>query len=39
LNLATSSKDLFAIFMLCLCPAFWQCDTNTYLVLSGEFIF
>jgi hypothetical protein len=34
LNFATSSKDLFPIFTLCLCPAFWHLDTNIYLVLS-----
>jgi hypothetical protein len=35
LNSATSSKDLFAIFMLCFCPIFWLRDTNIYLVFSG----
>jgi hypothetical protein len=34
LNFATLSKDLFAIFMLCLCPAFWHLDINIYLVFS-----
>jgi hypothetical protein len=33
LNFATPSKDLFAIFMPCLCPAFLR-DTNIYLVFS-----
>jgi hypothetical protein len=35
LNFAMLSKDLFPIFMLCLCPAFWHLDTNIYLVFSG----
>jgi hypothetical protein len=35
LNIATISKDLFAIFMLRFCPTFWLRDTNTYLVFCG----
>jgi hypothetical protein len=34
LNSATSSKDLFAIFILCFCPIFWLRDINVYLVSS-----
>jgi hypothetical protein len=34
-NFATSSKDLFAIFMLYFCPVFWLRDINTYLVFCG----
>jgi hypothetical protein len=26
---------ILSIFVLCLCPAFWERDTNMYLVLSG----
>jgi hypothetical protein len=35
LNFATSSKDLFALFMLCFCPVFRLRDSNIYLVFSG----
>jgi hypothetical protein len=35
LNVATSSKDLFDIFMLYFCPNFWLRDINMYLVFSG----
>jgi hypothetical protein len=28
LNFATSSKDLFVIFMLCFCPIFWLHDIS-----------
>jgi hypothetical protein len=35
LNFATSSNDLFGIFMLCFCPIFWLRDINIYLVFSG----
>jgi hypothetical protein len=34
LNSATSSKALFAIFMLCFCTIFWPRDINIYLVFS-----
>jgi hypothetical protein len=33
-NFATSWKDLFSSFILCLCPAFWQRDTNIHLAFS-----
>jgi hypothetical protein len=32
LNIATSSKNLFAIFFLCFYTLFWLCDINVYLV-------
>jgi hypothetical protein len=36
LNFATLSKDLFPIFMLCLCPAFWHLDTNISLRTASK---
>jgi hypothetical protein len=33
LNFATSSKDLFTIFMLCFCPIFWLRDINSFLLI------
>jgi hypothetical protein len=35
LNFTASPKDLFSVFMLCLCPACWHRDINIYLVFSG----